>query len=535
MSFSKVSASSQSSSFWGASSRILLVVISLLILAFLSACGSNNSSTGVNCPGSTGNFTNASLPAGSQWTYQLSGWFVNQSLAYQPYVAAGVLTVDGNGNITSGFDDAFQSSITGAYHISSNGTGSMTINLTGLGQSLVWAVTLSSATPGALYIMEADTGFNAAGTAYQQTPAAFAAAPTGTFAFHTHILPAGNSLAGSAASVGVMAVNAGTITTLNEDVLLAGLAPSQRTLGNAVTPVFTVPDSTGVGTVTFADSQGQTTAYNYYVIDANTYLLFETDGTGGGLGLGRLEAQSAPGTFLNSSLNGGYIFGSRGDTTGSAAVGINSVGQFTTDGGGNVLSGTYDTVRDGSPSLGAAITSSGTASVYNVETNGRVSITLNANGTVIGLTGYLADSARGFFLVNNDTTRVEDGTLEAQSSSSFATTDFNGQFAFGMHGATGGLPLDRNGTVTSDGNGNLGLAEVANSGGTINVPGCLSGTYTVTSNGRVTASISSLSGNMIVYMVSPNEFYVLQGDSQAQMFGGATLQTANVPDPPGAF
>jgi len=531
------------------SSRAVGLALSLVALAFLSACSSSSSiTTTVTCPGATGNFNNASLPAGSQWTYQLSGWFISSTTnGYTPYTAAGVFTVDGKGNITSGFDDEFVSNITGTYSISGNGTGSMTIRLnsgTASGNSLSWAVTLSSTNPGSIYLIEADQGFNSSGVAYQQITSAFSAAPSGTFVFRTHEVTAGTGVAGSAASVGAMTVSSGAITGLNADVLLGGLAPSQRTLGTTVVnPAFTVPDATGRGTVTFADSQGTSYTYFYYVIDGQHFLLFDTNT---GLGLGRMEAQSAPpGGFTNASLNGGYVVGSRGDTTASSAGGVNSVGQFTADGKGNVTGGSYDTVRDGSPSLNAAITSGGTASVYSVAANGRTTVTLNAGGTVVQQVMYLVSGARGFFLVSNDTSRVEDGTLEQQAFSagttSFSGSDFKGQSAFVMGGSiagtpsVGGAPLDRTGTLTSDGNGNLGWAEVVNSGGTINAPGCLGGTYTVATNGRAAASVNSLSSNLVFYMVSPNKAYLLQGDSSTQISGGSAVQLGSVVDPPGGF
>lgn len=519
------------------SRRALLFALSLVAIASLSACGNNSTASGVGCPGATGNFSNSSLPANSQWTYQLSGWFVNQGGQYSPYVTAGVFTADGNGHISSGFDDAFLSSFTGNYSISGNGTGSMTVNLPGFG-TLVWALTLSSTTPGSLYVMETDAGFNSAGIAYQQDTAAFIAPPNGTFAFRTHVLAGGGTLAGSSASVGVMSVAAGAISSVDEDVLPAGGgAPSQRTLGGDVAnPAFTTPDASGKGTMTFADSQGLIAAYDYFVIDANTYLLFQTDATNATLGLGRMEAQTTPGGgFTNASLNGGFVFGSRGDTAAGAASAVNSAGQFTTDAAGNILSGSYDTVRDGSPTVDLSITSTGTASTYSVAANGRVTATLNAGGTIVGHTIYLVNASRGFFLVNNDPTRVEDGTVDAQSSAAFTGSDFTGQFALGMGGFATGFPLDRNGTLTSDGTGNLGWAEVVNSGGTVSVPGCLPGTYTVAANGRVDASVSQLSNALVIYMISPGKSYILQADSQVQMFGGAALQTGSVVNPPGGF
>ena len=519
----------------------LSFAVALILLVFLSACYSNNSSstsTGVTCPLATGNYSNASLPNGSQWAYQLSGFAVLNGTSYSPYATAGTFTVDGKGNITAGFDDFLGGNFTGNYSVTNNGTGTISVVLnsgSNSGVALSWAMTLDNTSPGSIYVIEADPTFNSSGVAYQQTSTALGAVPSGTFVFHTHVLASGTGLSGSSATVGVMTVNAGTIASLNDDVVLAGVS-TQRTLGTG-TSAFGTPDTTGRGSVSITDSQSVTSTFDYFVIDANHYLLFETDATGGGLGLGRMEAQTAPaGGFTTATLSGGYVFGSRGDTAASAATGVNSVGQFSVDGAGNVKAGSYDTVRDGSATVGAAITASGSS--YAVQSNGRMAVTLSASGTPVGLTAYMVSGTRGFFLVNNDVNRVEDGTLEQQSAASFSGSDFKGQSAFVMGGAisgSAGAPIDRTGTVNSDGNGNLGWAEVVNSGGSINTPGCLSGTYTVATNGRVATSVTSLSANLVFYMVSPTKAYMLQGDSQTEVLGGATMQASPVLDPPGAF
>jgi hypothetical protein len=515
------------------SSRAVGLTFSLLSLAILSACTSNGGSLTATCPGATGSYSNSSLAANSQWTYQLSGWFLNGSSLYQPYTAAGVFTADGAGNLT-GRDDFFGGTFTGAYSISADGSGSINISLTSgtnSGLATTWAVTLSNTSPGSIYLIEADPNFNASGTAYQQTTAAFNAAPSGKFVYRIHELAGGTGLAGSAASVGVMTVAGGNVTGLAEDVLL-GLSPSQQ--GLAGNGTFGLPDTSGTGSVTITDSTlGITTSYNYYVIDANTFLLYDFNS---GVGTGRAESQSAI-AFSNSTLpaGSGFVLGSRGDTNNSGAGGVNSVGQFSVDGAGNITSGSYDTALDGAAIQNASITT-GAQSVYGVAANGRTTVSLNANGNVVQQILYLVSASRGFFLDSTAAnTSVEDGTLEAQVGSSFTASNFTGQSAFVMGGSTSQAPLDRTGTLSADGKGNLGWAEVANSGGSINTPGCLSGTYTVATNGRVLASINNLSPNMVFYLVSPSKSYVLQGDASTEMFGGTTLQASPVMDPPGGF
>jgi hypothetical protein len=529
--------SSSSSSSGIIARRSVALALSLIALALLSACGSyNNTSTGVSCPGATGNFSNSSLPAGSQWTYYMSGfnYLTNPNL---PFYEAGVFTV-GSGNSVSGRDDFYGSTFTGNFSIISNGTGTMTVNMgNGVG-TLTWAITLTGA--GTLYVMEADSATNSAGTAYQQDPTALSVTPSGTFVFRTHVTTTGVSLGGSKATVGLMTWAAGAITG-QEDVLLGGSVLSS---GGSLTPAaaFTsvsvaAPDSTGTGNIQLSDG----TQYNYYIIDANTMLLLEVDGS---TGFGRAEMQS--GTFDVNSLpaGAGYVFGSQGDSSGTvpfgAGGGASSVGQFTVDGNGNINSGgTLDDVRDGTV---AALTINAGTYIPDATVNGRYQFNIGTSAIAMQEVVYMVNSARGFFVVASDSTRVEDGTMEQQQAASFTGSNLNGQFAFVMGGLIlpsisnpSGELLDRSGTVTSDGNGNLGWAEVANANGSVTTPGCLAGTYTVSANGRGTAQVPGLPADLVFYMASSGRVYLLQNDSLVQISGGMVQQGTSVVDPPGTF
>ncbi len=493
--------------------KSLLMALALVVLTFLSACSSSSRASGVGCPGGTGTFTNASLPAGSQWAYNLSGT-ISQSTGVNSYTEAGVFTADGNGNISSGMDDYYGSSFSGKYSISSNGTGSITVVLANGAQTLSWGITLSSTSPGSFYLIEADIFANAAGTAAQQTASALGTMPSGTFVFHTHIAATRSTLAGSMATVGVITVSSGSLTG-KEDVLLGGQLASQLTL----TGSLTAPDSTGRGVATLIDSSGRTQNYKYYVIDTNTLELFEIDS--GMVGLGRAEMQTgAPFTTNSLSAGAGFAVGSRGDTTASVAAngvagGVNTVGAMTVDGAGNISAGSYDSVRDGTVNSNVGVTGTYSADVV----------------------AYMVSPSRAFFLVN-DSTKVEDGTADQQSNPSFATSDFNGQFALVMGGYDATNFVDRTGVLQADGKGGLNLAELLNRTGVVTVPGCLPGTYSVASNGRVSSSVTTLSPNLVFYMVSGGaggKAYVLQADTLTQISGGMAEQTAAVVDPPAIF
>ncbi len=514
--------------------KVSLLALSLPALALLVACGSSNNQFGVGCRGTTGSFSNASLPANSQWAYELSGDIANTTGGSMPYAEAGVFTSNGNGGITAWIDDFYGGTFTnGSYTISPNGTGQITINFSGGQVNL--AITMTGTA--SFYLIEADNFANASGTAFQQDTTAFAAPPNGTFVFRTHLTTGGSSITNaSVASVGVMTVNSsGVVTGMNEDVLMGGSNTSQRTLG-ATGGSFTTPDSTGRGTFTYSDSAGRTVSYTYYVLNASTYLLYDSVSA---LALGRIEAQSG-GPFSNSTLaaNSGFVFGSHGDTALTAAGGVNSAGQFVVDGGvGNITSGSYDSVQDGTATSNAALV---TGSTYAADASGdgRYAVTLNANGVVVQDVFYMVSPNRGFFLVN-DSTKVEDGTADLQTTSSFSNSNVNGQFGFGM----GGLDftpefVDRSGVIVADGNGNLTAAYVLNVFGVVTSPGCLSGTYTngSNSNGRFQGNFGSSSGvDLVFYMTGTGQGYVIQEDTNVEIWGGMATQSVVPPVLPGGF
>jgi hypothetical protein len=62
--------------------------------------------------------------------------------------------------------------------------------------------------------------------------------------------------------------------------------------------------------------------------------------------------------------------------------------------------------------------------------------------------------------------------------------------------------------------------------GLINDPGTLPGNYQVRSDGRVTAAISTVSSNLILYMVAPGQAYILQNDPNVEISGQINLQTS---------
>jgi hypothetical protein len=242
------------------------------------------------------------------------------------------------------------------------------------------------------------------------------------------------------------------------------------------------------------------------------------------LGTGRAEAQ-ASGAL---TLAGNYAFGSRGDTDTSIG-GVRSVGVFTAS-GGSITAGKLDSAQDGT----SIFFNQDFTGNYTQGSNGRVQVTLIPSGgtsVMIPEVFWMVSPSRAFFLVNANN-KVEDGTVDVQQQSTFAAADVKGQYALVMDGYNASNLLTRAGTLISDGNGNLQLNEEANSfvpgslPGLINDPPTLPGNYTVDPNGRVSATISSVSSNLVIYMVSPSQAYILQNDPSTEISGRLQLQTS---------
>jgi hypothetical protein len=489
----------------------LFLPLGLFSLMFCGGCGS--SGPGPFIP--KGNFSNASLKG--QYVYQLSGTDTTNGVNAFPYYEAGVFVADGNGNLTNVSDDFSEGATptlttgAGTYSIKNDGTGSLTLN-NALG-TVTLAVTIVSSSKA--YLIEADAGLNSSGMAELQDSTATSSAPGGTFAFRLHTANTSQMFSLSAASVGVFTASGGTVSTGTMDVDRGGTLNNGTASPLTFTGSFNAPPNLGRGTGTFTDSSNTTLSFIYYVVDANNVRFLSS--SSGLLGIGRAEKQSSP------ALSGSYAFGGRGDTVNNGINAVDTVGAFSAS-GGSITTGAIDAVEDGS---NLSTTISGGS--YTTTANGRATVTLNASSGTVQATFWMVSPSRGFFLITNDSNAVEDGTLDLQSGT-FTNATMNGQFAFMMDGFDTTQLLDRLGTLTWDGTSKLTLNEVANS--TLNSagavsPGVLTGNYSVSSNGRAVGTINNLSltnNDLVFYLISGSDAYLLQNDSGVQINGMISLQ-----------
>lgn len=478
--------------------RTLYLCLSLVALLLCAACG--NSSGGVAGFIPKGNFSNASL--NGQYVYQIQGFDFSNAAAVSAYREAGVFTANGAGVITSATDDFSEGSgvattvSTGSYTIGNDGTGTVHFNNALLG-TITLEVTLVSASK--VYMVEGDSLVNAGGLAEKQDTTAITAAPSGTFVFQEHDLSAVQSVG----SVGAFTVAGGVASNGNKDVNTGGTLTSLTFTGS-----FNAPDpTTGRGTGTFTDSALATSSFNYYIVDANNVRFLAA--TNGITGQGRAELQSATPT-----LSGSYAFGCKGDT--GTIGGVNMAGRFTAA-AGTITAGARDSVQDGGTATNVSFTGT-----FTQTANGRavLSLTTAANNNYLV---WMVSPARGLFLVNDPNT-VQEGSLDLQQVATFSNSTMNGQFGFLMDGFdVGPTPKDRVGTLQWDGSGKLTLNEFTNTGGTPS-SATLSGHYAVSANGRTGGSISNLSSNLIFYLVTGNDAYIVQNDTNVELNGTVSKQ-----------
>ena len=489
------------------SSRICVAVGALPLLCLAVGCGNSTSSKP-----SGPVFSIASL--NGNYTYRLDGNYLN-STGSNPYQEGGTFVADGKGNITGGVDDFVENStlssgpLTGTYTVASDGTGEMTLNLAR--GTVHFAFALASAS--SLYVMQFDSFAAGDGVALQQVPSVLSVIPAGTFIFHLHATRTTGAALGAVASIGQMTVQNGAITG-TADMIRAGVPGS-----SAITGSMTTPDANGRGTAILTDDAGNEYDYTYYVVDSSTLKLLETDP--GAMGGGRADAQSnAP--FSNATLKNGFSFHVSGATL-TNSFGANCSGAFVSDGNGNITSGSSDSVQDGDPASSTSLTGT-----YSVASNGRATITLNPAGAAPSpLIAWMVSSSYGYLLVDEQDL-AEDGHLDQQQDTPFSAASLNGRYAFYSFGSQSPTSqwTARVGVMTFDGQATVTFNDYfANHSGLTAQNGPASGSYFVSSNGRVVAFTVGVVPTQVIYLISNSSANLILGASGSEYAGSIEQQS----------
>ena len=481
--------------------RVLMALAAISGIFLTASCGSGGSI--IRSLG--GSFSKASLKG--QYVIAPTGIGLEQPQVgngIAPFSETIVFTADGNGNLNVTVDDFDQVGgpftltppVAGTYTIASDGTGSMNI---GGSNGFNYAITMIDDKH--FYIIEQDVFETASGFGEMQDTTAFTAAPSGTFVFKAHNLDTSSRVGGIAITSGVIS---GT-----EDLLTLGILSSSNPI--ATSAALTAPNADGRGQFTLTDGS----SFNYYIVNSSKFH-FMSNSNSGSLEIGQAEAQIAPaGGFSAATLPSAasYVFGSSGDTQ-SNSLGIHSAGVFTTDGAGNITGGAVDYVQDSTVNPNLAV-SGGT---YTLASNGRGTTNLTlTGGTISPQIFWMVNETRAYFLANS-TAAVEDGTFSLQTGGPF--TALTSQAAFVMDGFDLAYK-DRVGAfkpTTSGFNWNQAFNSFDVNLGGNPLAIATNGTYTVSSNGRVTVNVNNVTPSLVFYLSSANSGFMVQEDAD---IGGA--------------
>lgn len=225
-----------------------------------------------------------------------------------------------------------------------------------------------------------------------------------------------------------------------------------------------------------------------------------------------------PTAFSLGQINGNFAFGASGGQPGgsryavagtfAASGGVISAGQADTNDHGNVdnTNGTFTY-----PPTPIAFTGT-----YTINANGTG--TLSVAGGSVNFKVYVV-SASELLMLSTDvqsTNGLAVGTVLRTNQASFTASSLNAPgilygSSLGYNGGASPVGRSAAGIFTPNGTGSFTFAGYHNSGGTIQADSA-SGTYSVASNGRVTFFGTGGGSTPILYLVSPNQGFVLFTD-----------------------
>lgn len=332
----------------------------------------------------------------------------------------------------------------------------------------------------------------------------------GVYAFSVSGTTGGSNVS----AVGSFQANgSGTITNGAED--FNGSAGTFASL--AFTGSYSI-GADGRGSATVMSTLG-TTVYRLVVVATGQVQLIGFD-SGDSIS-GSALPQNSNELNLNA-LAGNWSFFLAGSSGGTTVV---DAGRFTLDSLGNITLGAEDQNSGGTVSLNA--TFAGTAS--SVSPNGRGTATFAGTLGTSNFTFYVV-SANAVSFVETDSGVFLSGFAYKHQSASFDNSSLNGTYVFLLAGADGsGNAAAEIGEITAGGNGLFtgGIFDQNDNGTTALNQAITGGNYSVSANGRGTASVTSTTGTSTYafYFVSPSLVVFVETDSFAEVVGLANLQS----------
>lgn len=222
-------------------------------------------------------------------------------------------------------------------------------------------------------------------------------------------------------------------------------------------------------------------------------------------------------TFANSSLNGNFVFSLNGTQSGKP---WSAVGRFTAS-GGSISGGVEDVNGPGGVSEQLAFNGS-----YFVDASGLGLATFTSSQGSITLSFTLNTQSQAS-VMQTDAGSAVSGMFYPQQSTALTLTSLNAPYVFRFSGSdAAGAPVNSIGTFVTDGSGTLSFGEEdSNSGsGAVNQP--FTGSYSIGSGGRGTASFTDAGGtrSYSFYIVSPQQLQFIETDASGNLNGSVFQQ-----------
>ena len=536
----------------------LSLLLSVALASFAAACSSGGS--GVQPPPPTGNFTLASLKG--NYAFSMVGEDINGGFITR----VGSFIADGNGGITSAFEDLIDTStgtITtvaftqpGTYSISANGKGTMTFQ-TAAGTGLVLSIVLSAAAPAGQGLMiETDpvTAINAtsSGSFSQQNTAIF----TTPFAASNYVFDfSGLDASGAPVSfVGEVQINAGgvvgggTFDRNDASISTDPSGPLPIVSGGSYTADPVNNATYGRSTITFNGL-----SYAIYPVDQTHAKVLETDGLA--LTSGDLFEQTGTIPSQNSAFTTSFVYLVGGTSFNSSnTFALTRAGSFLPDGNGTLTTsairydqnnnGTHLCVDSGDSACAASAVGAyviGTGTNFTV---GRGTLSLSQ---ITGQSATISDvfyfiSPNSFVIQDTSSSVVADGTMATQSGT-FTASALAGNYIFNLSGqvlGTSGFEEDFVGFYalsSSTSNNITGVSDFVELGSSSNRPPAfineaISGTLQINGDGtkrngyqiNITGTSPSPQINFIAYIASPQQVFLIGTGSNRVTAGMAVFQ-----------
>lgn len=222
---------------------------------------------------------------------------------------------------------------------------------------------------------------------------------------------------------------------------------------------------------------------------------------------------SATVVFSNASLSGPYVFSFSGNDPGGP---VYRAGRFVADGNGNITEGVSDVQHAGGASAQESFTGT-----YAIQPDGRGTLALTVEGSQQPANySFELSATGGGALVRFDNAARGSGEFYKQDSAAFSDASLNGSYAFQSLAASSSGTLGAAGVFAGDGAGDItGGMEDVNDGQNVESKMPVTGSYSVDSTGRVTATINasgstgSMTSQLAMYLVSGDRAVFVNTDN----------------------